>query len=110
MDKDGLCWEVKAQKKNKKTADRSLRVYFSFPLIAGWDVWAPCHFGETTFDGMTTFEFLYTQVPYVSKQEIILPMTSHYSKAYDIGYSVLEPIDENVPAAKFTFSNGDKCN
>ena len=43
MDDDCLHWEVDAAKKNKKVADRSLRVYFMLPLIAGWDVWAPCN-------------------------------------------------------------------
>jgi len=84
-------------------------VYFRFPLIAGWDVWAPCKFGEQTFDGMTPFEFMYTQIPYVSEQEIILPMVSHYHRQLDVGYSMVEPIDANVPAAKFAFDNGERC-
>ena len=109
MDRDCLNWDVEAEKKNKKVKDRSLRVYFSLPLIAGWDYWAPCNYGEKTFDGMTPFEFMYTQVPYVSDQEIILPMVSHYSKALRVGYSIVDPIDANVPAAKFGFENLHNC-
>lgn len=109
MDKHGLRWCVDARKTVKKAADRSLRVHFCLPLIAGWDVWAPCNFGEKTFDGMTPFEFMYTQVPYVSEQEVILPMVSHYHRLHDVGYSVHEPIDANVPAAKFAYSNAGRC-
>ncbi len=109
MDRDCLNWTVDAVKRNRRVADRSLRVYFFLPLIAGWDVWAPCATGERTFDGMTPFEHTYTQIPYVSRQEIILPMVSHYSKRLRVGYSMVEPIDANVPAAKFQFSNGEKC-
>ena len=108
MEEDGLHWEVEAAKVGR-AADRSLRVHFCLPLVAGWDVWAPCRFGERTFDGMTPFEFMYVQVPYVSDQEIILPMVSHYHRGLGVGYSVVEPIDANVPAAKFVFNNGDKC-
>lgn len=109
LEDDALHWEVSAVKDSPRVADRSLRVYFSLPLIAGWDVWAPCAHGETTFDGMTPFEFMYVQVPYVSRQEVILPMVSHYHRGLDVGYSLMEPIDANVPAAKFLFNNGDRC-
>ena len=100
---------MQAVKANAKVADRSLRVYFYLPLIAGWDIWAPCKFGQKAFDGMTPFEFMYTQIPYVSDQEIILPMISPFNRKLNVGYSVVEPIDENVPAAKFFFNNGEKC-
>jgi hypothetical protein len=109
MEDDALRWEVLARKNSRRAADRSLRVHFLMPLIAGWDVWAPCKFGETTFDGMTPFEFMYVQAPYVSDQEIVLPMVSHYHRRLGAGLSVVEPIDANVPAAKFVFNNGDKC-
>ena len=109
MEPFGLNWEVQAVKANAKVADRSLRVYFYLPLIAGWDIWAPCKFGQKAFDGMTPFEFMYTQIPYVSDQEIILPMISHFNSKLNVGYSVVEPIDENVPAAKFVFNNGENC-
>lgn len=90
-------------------ARRSLCVHFAFPLIAGWGVWALCKWGEQAFDGMTLFEFMYTQIPYVSDQEIILPMVSNFNRERDVGYSMVEPIDANVPAAKFVFNNGDRC-
>ena len=109
MEEDAFHWEVQAEKTSAKLPDRSLRVYFTMPLIAGWDVWAPCKFGEATVDGMTPFEFMYVQIPYVSDQEIILPMVSHYNRALNVGYSMVEPIDANVPAAKFVFNNADKC-
>jgi hypothetical protein len=109
MEADSFHWEVEARKNNKKVADRSLRVYFMFPLIAGWNVWAPCKWGEQAFDGMTPFEFMYTQIPYVSEQEVILPMVSHYNRQLGVGYSLVEPIDANVPAAKFGFNNMEKC-
>jgi len=109
LEDDAFHWEVTAEKASPDLPDRSLRVYFRFPLIAGWDVWAPCAHGETPFDGMTPFEFMYVQIPYVSTQEIILPMVSHYHRKLDVGYSMVEPLDANVPAAKFVFNNGEKC-
>jgi hypothetical protein len=109
MDRTAFHWEVEATKKNRSVVDRSLRVYFAFPLIAGWNVWAPCKWGERAFDGMTPFEFMYTQIPYVSEQEVILPMVSHFNRQLDVGFSMVEPIDANVPAAKFGFSNMERC-
>lgn len=110
LEKDALDWVVEAEKKNRKVADRTLRVFFQMPLIAGWNVWAPCKGGkEFQFDGMTGFEFMYLQVPWVSDYEVILPMTTHFDKGLDVGYSIMEPIDGQVPAAKFQFSNGEKC-
>jgi len=109
LDEGALHWEVEARKLDPAAADRSLRVYFRFPIIAGWDLWAPCAAGEFTFDGMTPFELMYGQVPYVSDQEIILPMVSHYHRRLGVGYSILEPLDANVPAAKFCFNNAEKC-
>jgi len=105
---DGLLWQVRAEKANSKVADRSLRVGFNFPLQAGWDVWAPCRDGEFTFDGMDDFNFNHVQITFVSPREIILPMVSHYNKDLDVGYSMLEPIDAKVPAARFQFENGEK--
>jgi len=105
---ESLMWEVRAVKANRKVADRSLRVGFNVPLIAGWDVWAPCLNGEFAFDGMDDFNFNHLQVTFVSPREIVLPMVSHYSKDLDVGYSILEPIGDKVPAARFQFSNAEK--
>ena len=106
---DGLLtWQVRAEKATRKTQDRSLRVGFNLPLLAGWQVWAPCATGEFTFDGMDDFNFDHVQVSYVSPRDIILPMVSHYSKELDIGYSLLEPIGDRVPAARFQFDNAQK--
>ncbi len=105
MDRDAFHWEVEATKKGKKVADRSLRVYFTMPLIAGWDVWGPCKAGEFAFDGMTPFAFTHLQVSYVSPYDICMPMVSHFSKQLDVGYSMMEPMDASVPAAKFQFLN-----
>jgi hypothetical protein len=109
LEKDALHWEVEARKNAPRVADRSLRVHFLWPIIAGWDVWAPAYGAEFTFDGMTSFEYMHIQVPYVSNREIILPMISHFHKQLDVGFSLLEPMDARVPAAKFQFSNGEKC-
>ncbi|KKM19790.1 hypothetical protein LCGC14_1652070, partial [marine sediment metagenome] len=110
LESDALRWQVEAAKKNSRVADRSLRVYFQMPLIAGWDCWAPCQGGqEFAFDGMTDFSYMYLQTSWVSDNDIILPMFSHYSKGLDVGYSMLEPIDAKVPAAKFQFANGERC-
>ncbi len=108
LDADGLTWDVQAAKANARVADRSLRVGFNLPLQAGWNVWAPCANGEFTFDGMDDFCINHVQVSYVSPRETILPMVSHYHKELDVGYSMLEPIDAKVPAAKFQFENGEK--
>lgn len=109
LDGEALTWQVEVTKDAAGVADRSLRVHFMYPLIAGWDVWAPCNWGQQTFDGMTPFEFMYAQVPFVSDQEIILPMVSHFSRTLDVGYSMVEPIDAPVPAAKFAFNNVERC-
>jgi len=109
LEKDAFHWEVRAEKKSPGLHDRSMRVYFMWPIIAGWDVWAPAYGAEFTFDGMTSFEYMHIQVPYVSNKEIILPMISHFSKKLDVGLSIVEPIDAKVPAAKFQFANGEKC-
>jgi hypothetical protein len=109
LDRGMFKWVVEAEKNNARVTDRSLRVYFSMPLIAGWDLWAPCLVGERVFDGMTPFEHCYTQISYVSTSEVILPMVSHYSKSLDVGYSMLNPIDAKVPASKFLFQNADRC-
>jgi len=101
-------WQVQAAKANRKVADRSLRVGFNFPLQAGWNVWAPCQTGEFAFDGLDDFNFNHLQITFVSPREIILPMVSHYSKELDVGYSMLEPIGDKVPAARFQFENGQK--
>ena len=101
LDSTSLMWEVQAEKTNRKVKDRSLRVGFNVPLKAGWDVWAPCFDGNFTFDGLDGFNFNHVQVTFVSPREIILPMVSHYSKDLDVGYSVLEPIGDKVPAARF---------
>jgi hypothetical protein len=109
LEAEALHWEVEAVKSDRTVADRSLRVYFFVPLIAGWDFWAPAFDAQFTFDGMSSFEYMYVQIPYVSNKEVILPMVSHYSPQLDVGFSMLEPIDARVPAAKFQFSNGEKC-
>jgi hypothetical protein len=109
LDKGAFSWEVEARKASAKAPDRSLRVYFMWPLISGWDFWAPAHNAEFTFDGMGSFEYMHVQIPYFGNKEIILPMVSHYSKQLDVGFSVMEPIDAQVPAAKFQFANGEKC-
>ena len=87
-EKDSLDWAVEIEKKSRKTADRGLRVYFFLPMIAGWEVWAPAFKGEFTFDGMTSFEYMYGQIPGVGNHEITVPVISHFSKELDIGFSV----------------------
>ena len=110
MESDALRWRVEAAKVRPNVPDRSLRVFFQLPLIAGWHCWAPCKGGEEfTFDGMTGFDFMYLQTSWVSDNDIILPMVSHYSKALDVGFSLMEPIDAKVPAARFQFANGERC-
>ncbi|PCJ52549.1 MAG: hypothetical protein COA79_23370 [Planctomycetota bacterium] len=108
LDKEFFHWEVNANKNNKNVANRSLRVIFDMPLIAGWNIWAPCHEGDFTFDGMTSFDFNHIQVPYVSPKDIILPMVTHYDKNQDIGFSIVEPIDARTPASRFQFNNSEK--
>jgi hypothetical protein len=109
MEGDAFHWEVEAVKANPSVSDRSLRVYFFLPLLAGWEVWAPAYDAQFSFDGMSSFEYMYVQIPYVSNKEVILPMISHYSPDLNVGFSMLEPIDAPVPAAKFQFANGEKC-
>ncbi|HTL51655.1 MAG TPA: hypothetical protein VL860_03675, partial [Planctomycetota bacterium] len=62
IDKGFLRWSVEGRKLKSNVADRSLRVYFLTPIVAGWDIWAPCYMGERTFDGMTPFEHCYLQI------------------------------------------------
>ena len=46
LDRDAFHWEVAAEKTSPSLADRSLRVYFLWPLISGWDFWAPAYDAE----------------------------------------------------------------
>ncbi len=108
LDERSLLWELRAEKADRKVADRSLRVGFNLPLQPGWDVWAPCLDGQFTFDGLDDFNFNHVQVTFVSPREIILPMVSHYSKDLDAGYSVLLPMGDRVPAARFHHANAEK--
>ena len=108
LERDAFHWEVEARKQNQKIADRSLQVIFDMPLIAGWNVWAPCKDGNFVFDGMTSFDFNHIQVPYVSPRDIIVPMIPHYNKGADVGFSVVEPMGDRIPAARFKFNNGEK--
>ena len=101
-------WSAEGQKINAKVKDRSLRVVFDMPIIAGWSIWAPCSEGNFVYDGMTSFDFNHIQVPYVSPHDIILPMITHYSKALNVGFSMLEPMGAQVPAARFQCLNADK--
>ena len=107
-EKDCIDWSVEIEKNNKKVKDRSIRVYFIMPLIAGWDVWAPAYLGEFTFDGMASFEYMYSQIPYFGNKEIVVPILSHFNKTLDAGYSIIVPYDKKVPAAKFQFQNGER--
>ncbi len=109
LENDSFRWTIEAEKERADVPDRSMRVYFMWPLIAGWDIWAPSYNSEFKFDGMSSFEFMHIQTPLVSHREVILPMISHFDKGLDIGFSVLEPLDAKVPASKFQFSNGEKC-
>ena len=108
FEKEFLRWSVVGQKINKKVANRSLRVVFDMPIIAGWDFWAPCSEGQFTYDGMTSFDFNHIQVSYVSPHDIILPMVTHYNKKLDVGFSMMEPMGAQVPAARFQCLNADK--
>lgn len=83
-----------------------MKVVFFLPLIAGWDVWAPAVHTPFTFDGMSSFEFMYNQGPYYGEREIMAPVLSHYNAKLDAGYTVCEHLDRNIPAAKFQFANG----
>lgn len=108
FDKEFLQWSAEGRKINSKIKDRSLRVVFDMPIIAGWSIWAPCSEGNFVYDGMTSFDFNHIQVPYVSPHDIILPMITHYSKTLNVGYSMLEPMGAQVPAARFQCLNADK--
>ncbi len=102
-------WRVEAEKLSSKVPDRSLRVYYKMPAIPGWHIWAPCKGGEKiVFDGLTTFNFEYSQNSWVSDTDIILPMMSHFSPELDFGFSMLNPIHERIPASRFFYSNAEK--
>ena len=111
LEEASLVWDVQAVKAGaaQKVPDRSLRVGFNLPLHAGWDVWAPCLEGDFTFDGLYTFHFDHLQVSYVSPRDVILPMVSHYSKSLDVGYSLVKPICDKVPALRFQHANSEKA-
>ncbi len=109
MDEDCFTWHVDMEKRGKKVADRSIRVHFMIPMIAGWMVWAPAYKSDLLFDGMTTFDYSYSQIPFSgTSHEVVVPIISHYERTKDVGYSVIVPYDKKVPAAKFEFQNGDR--
>lgn len=109
LQNDGLVWNVEAEKIDSAAADRSMRIYFQMPAIAGWKVWAPCKGGEEFgFDGLQTFNFDFVQTSWVGANEIIIPMMSHYDAGKDVGFSLVNPIDDKVPASRFFYSNAER--
>ncbi len=108
FDGEFLQWSAEGRKANSKVKNRSLRVVFDMPIIAGWNIWAPCSEGDFVYDGMTSFDFNHIQVPYISPRDIILPMITHYNKTLNVGFSMLEPMGAQVPAARFQCLNADK--
>ncbi len=109
MEDDSLNWEVVMEKKSKETLDRGIRVSFVLPLIGSWKVWAPASEAQFEYDRMTSFEYFYCQLPDYGKNEVAVPILSNYSPKKDVGYSVIVPFDQKIPATKFLFQNGDRC-
>ncbi len=103
-----LDWEVELRQDGGRASIRQVKVVFFLPLIAGWDVWAPAAGVPFTFDGMTSFEFMYNQGPYFGNREVAVPVFCHYSGKLDVGFTVCEHFDRNIPSAKFQFSNGER--
>jgi len=101
-----LAWDVALRQSAGRKGNRQVKVVFFLPLIAGWDVWAPAVHTPFTFDGMSSFEFMYNQGPYYGDREIMVPILSHYSAKLDAGYTVCDYMDRNIPASKFQFANG----
>jgi len=101
-----LEWDVELRQAPGQKRNRQVKVVFFLPLIAGWDVWAPAVHMPFTFDGMSSFEFMYNQGPYYGDREIMLPVLSHYNAKLDAGYTVCEHLGRNIPASKFQFANG----
>ncbi|MHC5056304.1 MAG: hypothetical protein ACYTKD_16515 [Planctomycetota bacterium] len=101
LDGDRLAWDVSARHAEGEVGDRQLKVVFFLPLIAGWRVWAPAVRTPFTFDGMSSWEYMYNQGPYVGEREIMVPAVSHYDAKADAGFTLCEHIERNVPACKF---------
>ena len=106
LDGTRLAWDVELRQIRGKKGNRQVKVVFFLPLIAGWQVWAPAVNTPFDFDGMSSFEFMYNQGPYVGEREVMVPVISHYSAGLDVGYTVSDYMERNIPASKFQFSNG----
>jgi hypothetical protein len=55
---------------------------------------------------MTSFEYICNQGPGVGSIEIAVPVMSVYSRGRNIGMTISDYLERNIPATKFQFSNG----
>jgi len=106
LEKPYMTWDVRLKQDGGRKGNRQVKVIFFLPMIAGWQVWAPAVNTPFTFDGMSSFEYMYNQGPYVGEREIMVPVLSHYSEDLNVGYTVCDYMERNIPASKFQFSNG----
>lgn len=106
LEKDCIAWDVALTQPAGRRGNRQVKVVQFLPLIAGWDVWAPAVDTPFKFDGMSSFEYMYNQGPCMGGREVVVPVLSHYSAELDVGFTVCDYLERNVPASKFQFANG----
>jgi len=106
LEKPYLQWDAELRQDARRKGNRQVKVVFFLPMIAGWKVWAPAVRTPFDFDGMSSFEYMYNQGPYVGEKEVVVPVLSHYSAPLDVGYTVCDYMERNIPASKFQFANG----
>ena len=106
LEKSHLAWNAELRQAPKRKGNRQVKVIFCLPMIAGWKVWAPAVNTPFDFDGMSSFEYMHNQGPYVGEKEIMVPVISHYNAGQDVGYTVCSYMERNIPAVKFQFANG----
>ncbi|GMV83448.1 MAG: hypothetical protein AMXMBFR7_46320 [Planctomycetota bacterium] len=116
LDGSTLEWDVTLTQ--DASVNRGVRVFFFVPLIAGWYCWTAANTRQDgapqglndpwIFDGMSSFDFMYNQGPYVGDREVCVPVFSTYDSATDAGFTFADCFERNVPASKFQFINGER--
>lgn len=106
LEKSYLTWDAELTQDKGKKGNRQVKVVFFLPLIAGWGFWVPALNNPFIFDGMSSFEYMYNQGPYVGAKEVVVPVVSHYNQQKGVGFTISDYMEKNVPASKFQFANG----
>jgi hypothetical protein len=101
---DHLDWEVKLRK--IRGEERSLRLHYFIPLVAGYSIWSANDKVPFVMDGVTPFSFYYPPTYNCDDWGICIPMITLY-KRERIGLTFLASFEDKIPALKFIYNPFD---